>query len=174
MMKLKILLPVLLIFFGITLSGGLVFAQPCPVCVIAVGAGLGLSRWLGIDDAVSSVWIGAMLLAIVWWCLIWLRKKNWDFKFSGTVIFILIYIVFTFIPLYFLKIAGHPQNTIFGIDKIIFGTVIGTVILWAGIKLNEFLKSKNQGKVFFPYQRVVVPVGCLLLISILIFFLLKI
>ena len=30
----------------------------CPVCIVAVGAGLGLSEYLGIDDTIAGVWIG--------------------------------------------------------------------------------------------------------------------
>ena len=37
----------------------------CPLCVVAVGAGLGLSRWLGVDDVVSSIWIGALLVSMI-------------------------------------------------------------------------------------------------------------
>ena len=32
----------------------------CPVCTVAVGAGLGLAEWLGIDDSISGLWIGAL------------------------------------------------------------------------------------------------------------------
>ena len=45
------------------LALGLFFAIPakaiCPVCTVAVGAGIGLSRWLGIDDSITGLWIGA-------------------------------------------------------------------------------------------------------------------
>src|SRR3989344_8410054 len=48
----------------------------CPVCTVAVGAGLGLSRALGIDDAVTSVWIGGLILSMSYWAIDWLGKKN--------------------------------------------------------------------------------------------------
>lgn len=167
----KLVLLLVFIFLGIMVTG-VANAQPCPICVVAVGAGLGLSRWLGIDDVVSSIWIGALLMALVWWTLIWLRKKNWDFKLSGVVVFILYY-GFTFVPLYLMGTVGHPLNKIFGIDRIIFGSVIGTIVFWAGLELNEFLKIKNNGKVFFPYQRVVAPVISLVLISLILWIMLK-
>ena len=49
----------------------------CPVCALAVGAGLGLSRYLGIDDAVSGIWAGALVISISFWFVDWLRKKNY-------------------------------------------------------------------------------------------------
>lgn len=31
----------------------------CPVCTVAVGTGVGLSRWLGVDDTITGLWLGA-------------------------------------------------------------------------------------------------------------------
>jgi len=165
-----------LLFLALIVVGagyvGTVFAQPvCPVCVVAIGAGLGFSRWLGVDDLVSSVWIGAALLTIVYWSLHWMRKKNWDFKFSGPVVF-LAYYIFTFIPLWFVQIIGHPLNKVFGIDKIILGSVSGNFVLWLGLKLHAYLKTKNNDKSYFPYQRVAVPMVCLVLNSLIFYLLL--
>lgn len=153
-------------------SANFAFAQPvCPVCVVAIGAGLGFSRWLGVDDLITSVWIGAGLLTLTIWTLHWLYKKNWNFRFSGIVAFVFYYVL-TFVPLYWVGIVGHPLNTIFGIDKILFGTIVGTIVLAAGLYLNNFLKIKNNGKQFFNYQKVVVPILALILISIIFYFLL--
>ena len=33
----------------------------CPVCTVAVGAGIGLSRWLGIDDSDHRIVAGRIL-----------------------------------------------------------------------------------------------------------------
>ena len=165
-----------ILFFGLLFLGLVpalaVNAQPvCPICVVAIGAGLGFSRWLGVDDLISSVWIGAVLLTLVIWTLYWIRKKNWDFKFSGIVIF-LFYYLFTFIPLYYLKIVGHPLNTVFGIDKIVFGAFFGTVILALSLWFHSFLKKKNNDKSYFPYQRVFIPVFALILPSFVFYLLL--
>ena len=159
-----------LLFLGF-FAAGFASAQVCPVCVVAIGAGLGLSRWLGIDDLVSSVWIGAFLVAIISWTLEFMKKKKWNFQDDGIVI-TLAYLVLTFIPLYYAKIVGIPQNQIFGIDKIILGSVIGAAVLFLGHWLHLYLKKKNKNKVFFPYQRVAVPVILLALTSFIIYLLL--
>ncbi len=158
------------LFLGI-LSSGLVWAnavvaQVCPVCVVAIGAGLGLSRWLGIDDLVSSVWIGAFLVAIISWTLSFMKKKGWSFTDDGIII-TLAYIVLTFIPLYYAKIVGNPLNQIWGIDKIIFGSIVGAAVLFLAHWLHSYLKKINNGKSFFPYQRVVVPVAILIITSLI-------
>jgi hypothetical protein len=157
-------------FLGLLLSGFSfavkVGAQVCPVCVVAIGAGLGLSRWFGIDDVISSIWIGAFMVAIISWTSSFMKKKGWSFHDDGIVI-TLAYIFLTYIPLYYAGIVGHPLNQIWGLDKIIFGSGVGTVVLFLGHWLHLYLKKRNKGKVFFQYQRVVVPVVALLLTSII-------
>jgi len=144
----------------------------CPICVVAVGAGLGMSRWLGVDDTISSIWIGALLVAISIWTIIWLKKKNWNFKYSSVTVFAVYYIL-TLVPLFYADIVGHPLNKIFGIDKIVFGTILGTVVFLLAHWLHRYLKLKNGDKSFFPYQKVVFPFVALLLISAIFFILLK-
>jgi len=163
-------------FFSLLILGlaktSVVSAQAvCPICVVAIAGGLGLSRWLGVDDLVSSVWIGAFLLALVVWTLHWLRRRNWNFRFSGIVTF-LFYYLFTFLGLYYAKIAGHPLNTVFGIDKIVLGSAVGTIVLALGLWLHSYLKKNHGDKSYFPYQRVVVPVVALLLTSLAFYLLL--
>ena len=159
-----------ILFFGLILSGffwaGAASAQVCPICVVAIGAGLGLSRWFGIDDVVSSVWIGAFLIAIISWTLSFMKKRGWSFTDDGIVI-TLAYIILTFIPLYYAKIVGNPLNQIFGIDKIIFGSIVGAAVLFLGHWLHQYLKKINNGKSYFPYQRVAVPIVALILTSLI-------
>ncbi len=142
------------------------YAQPCPVCVVVIGAGLGFSRWFGIDDVISSIWIGAFMVSLISWTLIFMRKKNWDFRDDGIII-TLLYIALTYIPLYYAGIVGHPENQIYGIDKIIFGSLVGGFMVYVGHWLHAYLKKTNKNKSFFDYQRVVVPIAVLLLTSII-------
>lgn len=157
------------------MSLGIIFAGTakaiCPLCVVAIGAGLGLSRWLGVDDVVSSIWIGALLVALILWTLVEMDKKKWRFPLD-TVIISLAYYLLTFVPLYYAGIVGHPLNKIFGIDKIVFGTAVGTVFFLLSHWLHLYLKKKNNGKSFFPYQKVVLPVTILLLTSLAFYLLL--
>ena len=153
------------------LTLGMIFAwkaaaQVCPVCVVAIGAGLGFSRWFGIDDIISSIWVGAFMIAIISWTLSFMKNKGWSFTDDGIVI-TLVYILLTYIPLYYAGIVGHPLNQIWGMDKVIFGSIVGATFLFLGHWLHLYLKKKNNNKSFFPYQRVVVPVVVLLLISII-------
>lgn len=144
----------------------------CPVCIVAVGAGVGLSRWLGIDDIISGLWVGGLIISISFWTLDWLRKKNKGFKMDWLVVFILFYIM-VILPLYYYGIIGRYVNSFLGIEKLIFGIIAGSAVFLLSVYLHNFLKSKNQGKSYFPYQKVAIPV-LLLIITSLIFYLILI
>jgi hypothetical protein len=57
-------LKIFTILAAVAVFAGLFFAETasaiCPLCTIAVGAGVGLSRWIGVDDAVTGLWIGGL------------------------------------------------------------------------------------------------------------------
>jgi hypothetical protein len=140
----------------------------CPICTIAVGAGLGLSRYLGIDDAVSSLWIGGLILSVAFWSIDWLKKKNVKFKYRDVLAFVFWYGI-TLIPLQLTGIIGHPFNTILGIDKIVFGTAVGSIFFLLGVWADKKVRL-IRGKQLFPFQKVVFPVISLAIISLVIYF----
>jgi len=47
---------------------GLLFAKKalavCPICTVAVATGIGFSRWLGIDDTITGLWIGGLTVSL--------------------------------------------------------------------------------------------------------------
>lgn len=136
----------------------------CPVCTVAVGAGLGISRSLGIDDTISGVWIGAVIVSISMWTINWFKKKNINFKFRGILTF-LGYVLIGVVPLYFIKGVWHPNNTILGINKLGLGIVVGMIVFYGSERLYEWMKEKNGGKAHFPFEKVVLPLVLLLVVS---------
>jgi hypothetical protein len=147
----------------------------CPVCIVAVGAGLGLSRYLGVDDMVSGVWIGGLTAAVAAWTINWFNKKKWGLKNKVTrdVITVLAYYLMVFWPLVSRDLIGHPLNKYWGIDKIAFGAFFGS-LAFVGFSLwYENLKKKNNGHAYFPYQKVVMPFSSLAILSIIFYFLTK-
>ncbi|MCX6759904.1 MAG: hypothetical protein NTW46_00990 [Candidatus Nealsonbacteria bacterium] len=141
----------------------------CPVCVVAVSTGVGLCRWLGIDDAISGLWIGGLIVSMIFWTLDWLKKKNINFAYP-TIAVSVAYYVLVILPLYFAGIMGHPLNKVLGIDKILFGVICGSIIFLLSVWLHNYLKTKNQGKSYFPYQKVVIPVALLLALSVFFYY----
>ena len=143
----------------------------CPVCTAGVIVGLGLSRWLHIDDTISGIWIGGLLLSISLMTANWLTKKNVNFP-GRTALLIIFFYALTIWPLYSLDIIGHPKNVLFGIDKLILGIAVGSVFFYGGVLLYETYKKKH-GKALFPFQKIVMPIGPLIILSIVFFFLTK-
>lgn len=140
----------------------------CPVCTVAVVAGLGLSRWLGVDDTVSGIWIGGVILSASFWLASWLKKKNITFPYL-TVISAAIMYAFVLIPLKFAKIIGHPFNTLWGVDKLILGTLIGSVVFLIAVFADRKVRE-IKGKQLFAFQRVIFPVGALAIMSLVFYF----
>ena len=157
-------------FFLFALS--LIFVFPakavCPICTIAVAGGLGISRWIGIDDAVMGVWIGGLILSSGFWLADWVSKKSWKIPYPKTLS-VLLMIIFVLPPLYIAKMIGLSGNTLWGIDKIILGTIIGSILFFAGVKLDQYLRITNEGKVYIYYQKVIVPVFFLTIGSFILF-----
>jgi hypothetical protein len=138
----------------------------CPICTIAVGAGVGLCRWLGIDDTISGTWIGGLILSMSFWLLNWLDNKQVQFKFRKLSVIALFYVI-TVVPLYFMGIIGHPYNKLWGIDKLVIGIIAGSIVFLCSLYLDGLLRSRNNGKVFFPFQKVVLPVLILTITSVI-------
>ncbi len=143
----------------------------CPLCTVAVAAGIGLSRWLKIDDVITGLWLGALLFSLSVLTLRWLAKKNVHFR-GLTSLVLLIYYLIVILPLLLTDIIGHPLNKIWGIDRLIFGIVIGSIFFVLANLLNSWLKKKNSGRVYFPLQRVIIPVVILIILSLIFYFLL--
>ena len=144
----------------------------CPVCVVAVGAGLELSNYLGIDDTVTGLWVGALLIAISAWTLDWLKKKKVTFKGETLAVYAGYYLL-TIIPLYFAGLMGQAYHSFWGVDKLLLGIIFGSLVFYFGGMWHSRLKRKNNDKVHFPFQKVIVPVGLLLILSVIFYYLTK-
>jgi len=160
-----ILLTGLLFGFGF----GLTVQAVCPVCTVAVASGVGLSRWLGVDDLITGLWLGGLVVSLIYWTITWMDKHN--ISFTGKVLITSgSYYLLIFIPLYLAGIMGHPENQFLGIDKLVLGTIVGSIAFFAGAWWYEFLKKKNKGHAYFPFQKIVMPIFPLIIISLLIYF----
>lgn len=159
------------------LLAALIVASPtaslafCPVCTVAVGAGLGLSRYLKIDDAISGIWVGALLMSGSLWFANYLKKKGKNTLWA--VPFAIFLYASTFIPLHYYSIIGHPSNQIMGFDRLIFGSIIGTVLFPFATIAHKKLKVRNKNKSYFPLQSVAVPVFILLVASSIMYVIVK-
>ena len=146
----------------------LIFPSPvhavCPLCTIAVGAGVGISRWIGIDDTVTGLWIGGFILSSGLWMADWIKKKNWKIP-SPEILSTLLMFAFVIPPLYWSKMIGISGNTLWGVDKMILGTFSGSALFLLSVWVDKLIRKSNQDKVYIYYQKVILPVLFLSLAS---------
>jgi hypothetical protein len=149
----------------------------CPLCVVAVGAGVEFSRWLGIDDTISGLWIGGLIVSLIMWTIDWLNRKKISFKGKEAAAALTWYLL-TIIPLYMAGFIGNQANAFFNLygfnfGKMFLGIIVGSIAFWWGADWYFYLKEKNKGRAYFPFQKVVMPISPLILLSIIFYFLTK-
>jgi hypothetical protein len=136
---------------------------------VAVGVGLGLAQWLGIDDSISGLWIGALAVSISLWTIKWLDKKNIKFKGRKILVFAGYYAIIV-LPLWWKGMIGHPFNKLCGIDKLLFGVILGTILFSAAVILLLHLLKRNGGKSYFKGQKIALPVTILIITSVILYY----
>lgn len=134
----------------------------CPVCTVAVGAGLEGARLLGVDDVITGIWSGGLILSLFFWTAGWLKKKGVkNIWWQIIAPFIFYYVLLACV--YFLPSVQFGANTLWGIDKFMLGTVVGTFAFYFGARWYVKIKRENGGHAKFAFQKVVVPLSFLLI-----------
>jgi len=140
----------------------------CPVCTVAVGAGLEGARLLGVEDVITGIWAGGLTLSIAAWTANYMRKRGikniWLYILNFVVYYLLlagVYFVPTDNP-----VVKFNDNCIWGIDQFLLGAVLGTLVFWLIQKWYQRIKANNGGHALFPFQKVVMPFGGLLIMTL--------
>lgn len=149
----------------LVLISGKALANPaCAVCTVAVGASLEIARRYGVDDAVVGVWAGAMLALLGYWLILWFEKKNWNFPLRN---WILMAVSIGSIGFMYMQMPYNPKVIgIFYMDPLLFSTLLGAATFVYVSKFYQWMKAKNGGHAHFPFEKVVLPVLALALLSI--------
>lgn len=142
------------------------FANPaCAVCTVAIGASLSLARELGVADMVVGLWAGALLTLLGYWTIVFFDKKNWRFWGRDCLLIVLSVAMIGFI--YVDEVVYNPRVIayVLYLDPILFSALLGMAIYVYSQKLYQFMKKRNGGHAHFPFEKVVLPLGALLLCS---------
>lgn len=138
-----------------------------PLCAIGIAGGLWLSQILGIDDLTLGLWIGALILSVSVQLNKFLIRKHKTFRFSFWIILIVLWLL-SFLPIWN-KLNWQPISLFCGLPRVISGSIIGMSILFLSDWLNNFiLKKYHHNQVYFPYQRVIIPIIALIVMSLII------
>lgn len=138
------------------------YAQ-CPVCIVTVGGGMFLAKKLGVDDFLVSLWISGLNTAISFWLAPKIKNKI----LGNSVVLSILMLGLTLSYFIFSDQTGSPNNKVIGLDKLIFGQSLGLLIMFLGIFIDRYSRKLNGGKILFQYQKVVFPVGFLIIFTLL-------
>ena len=141
------------------------FANPaCVVCTVAIGASLEIARKLGISDNIVGLWAGALFALLGYWLILWFDKKNWHFKGRN---FILMFLSVAMIGFMYLgELVYSPQVIGFlYIDQFLLASLCGAFLYIFSQKFYAFMKNLNNGHAHFPFEKVVLPLALLFVVS---------
>lgn len=144
----------------------------CPVCTVAVAGGVVLAEKYGIDNTITGIWIGGLTVSLIEWTINWLNKKKYTFKGMEPVVS-LAYFAMVPLPLFLKDYIGNPHKTLWGMDKMILGMIVGSIAFYLAAAWYEIMKKNHGNKAYFPFQRVAMPVSALLIFSGVFYFITK-
>lgn len=149
---------------------GLIFTRSaeafCPLCVVSTGAGLGLFRWLGVDDTIVGLWLGGFIAALANWLNNSLKAKRKEARFQLPVIIGGLYLSLLLLAKELGFFSGH-HNRLWGINKFVLGVIVGSLILFFSPWLDRWLKEKNGGRAVIKFQKIIVTVSLLAVFSLI-------
>ncbi len=135
----------------------------CLLCTGAAIAGVGAARFIGVDDSIVGLFLGAFIISTALWFNKWLVKKKVKIRLQE-IILVLISFALLVVPLYtaglitnFEMVKSMPEHHsmlgmgIYGIDKLFFGIITGSLAIWMSFTLNDYIKEK-RGRILWPYQ----------------------
>lgn len=141
------------------------------VCPIVVGSTLTLLERYGIDNAISGLWIGGALVLASLITIEWVKKWK-SHPLINIAVFALFYFS-TLIPLYYKNIIGDSAKILWGADKTVLGIVLGSIFFYLGDLAYVKIKEKNGGHAWFPFQKALMPVFPLAVLSLIFYFITK-
>ena len=160
----KVLLGLLSVFVFVSVAEAV-----CPVCTIAIGAGLEGMRMLGVKDILTGIWAGGLTVSLIGWTANYMHKHNVKKPF-WYILNVLVYLSLL-ASVYFVPV-GHPfvewwGNCMWGIDQFLLGILVGAVTFILMELWYMRIKKNNGGHALFPFQKVVMPfIGLLVMTGV--------
>ncbi len=161
------LMIIVVILTSVTLTNTV--SAMCPLCTAAAAIGLSIARYYGVNDVVVGLWLGALAVSTALWLnnVVKKRVRHDIIPFQEPLIIAAV-IASTIVPFYFAGFFNGMPNmvdTILGINKVAFGTVIGGLVMFIGAPLSDFVKRRRQKA--FPFQTIILTLLMLSILSVL-------
>ncbi len=135
----------------------------CPLCTAATGGAVAAARFYGLDDTIVGIWIGAFAISTALWFDRMIKKEYVQFQ---RLIIILLSFTLTVVPFYLSGLMGAQASTIFGIDKMFFGALAGSMVSYFAFSMSKRIKSERK-KRLFPFQSMAIAFLLLTLTSVI-------
>ncbi|MDR1009134.1 MAG: hypothetical protein LBL52_02670 [Rickettsiales bacterium] len=150
------------------LTPALAKANPaCVVCTVALASFLEVSRILGVPDVVVGVWTGALLLMTFYFMLKFMERVKWTFRgyrlLSAVMTVSIIPVLYKYVP--------WMGSNYFGIDSFLASMAAGALTFEGSQRIYQVMKAKNGGHAHFPFEKVVMAVAALLIVSVVFYYL---
>lgn len=134
----------------------------CIVCTVAIGASLKIAQKMGIQDNIVGLWAGAFLALLGVWAIYGFDKKNWHFKGRNTLLIGLCLSSIGF--MYWKNLVYRPQIIGFlYIDSFLLSALIGASLYFLSQRLYLWMKHNNHNHAHFPFEKVALTIGFLLM-----------
>ncbi len=156
----------LCVFGGLFLFASVAEAV-CPVCTIAIGAGLEGMRVLGVKDVLTGIWAGGLTVSLIGWTAGYMHKhnvKNPIWYLLNAVVYISLLAGVYFFP------VGNPivkwwDNCMWHMDQFLLGTLVGAITFILMELWYARIKRNNGGHTPVPFLKVIMPFLGLLLMT---------
>ena len=148
----------------------------CPVCTIAIGAGLEGMRMLGVKDVITGIWAGGLTVSLIGWTANYMRRRNvkgWFWYLLNVMVYVALLAGVYFVP------RANPivkwwENCMWGMDQFLLGSLVGAITFILMELWYMRIKRNNGGHALFPFQKVVMPFGGLVVMTVIFWLIIKV
>ena len=153
----------ILLSLGIVFASiGKAFANPActTVCPAVIGASLALAKYFGVKNEVVGVLTGALLVVFGYLMIRFCEKRNWNFWFRNQILMLLSLASVAFVYKKELEYTPKLHWNFLYIDSFLLAVLCGAAAHILGVHIYAWMKEKNGGHAHFPFEKVLVPIIC--------------
>lgn len=153
----------------------------CPLCTAAAAGGVAVARFYGVDDSIVGLLLGAVIVSTALWFGKWMKKKDYGIKIPEFILVIASFLIFA-VPFYYASLITNfdmvksmPEHhgmsglgvfglAQFGVDKLLFGMILGSLVIWGVFWFSDHITKKRE-KRLFDYQGLIFMLVVLIILS---------
>ena len=133
----------------------------CPLCTAATGSLVAVTRLAGVDDTVVGTFIGAFTISTALWASRMISKRlRRSFPFQSALLSVLS-LALTLGGFYLGGVLNTSSLQLFGIDRLLFGTVLGAALTIVALEVHKAIRKGNGNKNHLPFQGILLPLAIL-------------